>query len=136
MTGYRYSLTALLALALSGPAVRAADEALLAAGKRSFAKCQLCHTIEADGPNRIGPNLYGMFARPPASAPGFRYSAAMKAKAGGGLVWDDATLDAYIASPKAIVPGGSMAFAGIAKADERAALLAYLKSVLGSADGN
>jgi cytochrome c len=105
----------------AAPAVADAN----AAGAAQFKKCVACHTIDKGGPNRVGPNLWGIVGRPVASHAGFAYSAAMKAKGGN---WDDAALDAYLTSPMKAVPGGKMAFAGIADAADRAALIAYLKA--------
>ena len=92
-------------------------------GAQVFKRCVACHTIDKGGRNGVGPNLHGIVGRAVATAPGFAYSGAMKAKGG---VWDEAALDAYLKSPAQIVPGGRMAFAGIAEAAERKALILYL----------
>lgn len=91
----------------------------------SFAQCAACHTVTA-GQNRIGPNLYKVVGRPKASAPGFAYSPAMKAQKG---VWTEAELDAFIAAPRAKVPGTRMVYAGQPDAAKRARLIAWLKSI-------
>jgi cytochrome c len=111
--------------ALSVPA-QAQDAA---AGKRAFLKCAACHSIKAGDPNKIGPNLSGVVGRKAGTAPGFRYSAAMKAK-GAGITWDAATLDKWLTRPSALIPGTSMAFGGVPNPTERAALIAYLKKPL------
>jgi cytochrome c len=108
-----------LALAVSGP-VAGQD---VAAGKRSFAKCQACHTLEA-GDNKIGPSLHGLFGRKAGSAPGFSYS---KANRDSGVVWNDETLFAYLEAPQKYIPGTKMIFAGIRTEKERRDLVAYLK---------
>ncbi|MEY4271087.1 MAG: hypothetical protein RLZZ58_2303 [Pseudomonadota bacterium] len=95
------------------------------AGAAQFKKCVACHTIDKGGKNMIGPNLWGIVGRPVASHAGFAYSAAMKGKGG---AWDAAALDTYLTSPMKSVPGGKMAFAGIADAADRAALIAYLQA--------
>lgn len=94
-----------------------------AMGAQVFKRCFACHTIEAGGKNSIGPNLHGVVGRDVAAVPGFAYSPAMHAKAG---VWDAAALDAYLKSPAKALPGNRMAFAGIAEAAEREALILYL----------
>lgn len=95
-----------------------------ASGEQSFAKCTACHKVEKGAPNGVGPNLHGIVGKAVASAEGFAYSPAMKAKGGN---WDEATLDAYLENPRKVVPGTKMAFAGINNAEERKALIAWLK---------
>jgi cytochrome c len=94
-------------------------------GKDSYAKCVACHTIDKGGRNSIGPNMHGVVGRAVASVEGFSYSAAMKAKGG---VWDEAALDAYLENPRKNIVGTKMSFAGLSNADERKALIEYLKA--------
>lgn len=97
-----------------------------AAGEKSFAKCKACHTVNPGGANGIGPNLAGVAGgQVGAHAAGFAYSDALKGKGG---TWDDATLDAWLKSPKAFAAGTKMTFAGIPDAQERANIIAYLKT--------
>lgn len=97
-----------------------------AAGKRAFLKCVACHSIAKGAPGKIGPNLFGVVGRKAGTVPGFRYSAAMKAK-GAAIKWDAATLDKWLTRPSAVIPGTSMAFGGVPNAAERASIIAYLK---------
>lgn len=93
-------------------------------GKTVFNKCKACHLIEGNK-NTIGPNLHGVYGRKAAGIDGYKYSPAME-KAG--LTWDDATLDKYLADPKAVVPNGKMVFPGLKDEKERQNVIAYLKS--------
>jgi cytochrome c len=100
-----------------------------AAGQRVFNQCRACHTPEQGGRNGVGPNLWGIVGRPAASVEGFRYSANMRELAAGGLVWTEANLRAYIANPKAVVPRGSMSFAGLRNETQLNDLIAYLNTL-------
>jgi cytochrome c len=110
---------------------RADIEALLATadadmGKRQFIVCQACHSTMSGGPNKVGPNLYGLMGSPAAQAEGFFYSAALTES---GIVWDAAALDQWIENPAAMVPGTTMVFAGLRDPKQRANLIAYLQKV-------
>jgi cytochrome c len=95
-------------------------------GQAAVKQCAACHTFEKGGPNRVGPNLYGVVGRPKGSVAGFNYSAALKGK-GGDWSFDD--LDQFIASPKAYIPGTSMSYAGLARGGQRADLINYLHTL-------
>jgi cytochrome c len=107
-------------------AVEAGDPAL---GKKVFAKCQACHSLDA-GKNKVGPTLHGVIGRASGSEADFNYSDAMK---NAHLTWDADTLDKYLTKPKEVVPGTKMAFPGLAKEKDRADLISYLKQAAGSA---
>ncbi len=117
------------AAAAAAPADEPLPKRLAAAdaskGEASAKKCAACHTFAKGEPNRVGPNLYGVVGRPKASAPGFNYSAAMKAKGGN---WSPEELDAFLVNPRADIPGTNMSFAGIPRGSERADLITYLNS--------
>ncbi|MFC7690764.1 c-type cytochrome [Paeniroseomonas aquatica] len=117
----------LIAALLLGTALPAAAQDA-EAGQRVFNQCRACHSINAGGRNGVGPNLHGILDRKAGTAEGFRYSASLREKAAGGLVWDEATLRAYIANPKAVVPAGSMSFPGLRNEQQLGDLIAYLKS--------
>jgi cytochrome c len=108
-------------------AATAQAEGDAAKGEQVFKKCMACHTAN-DKTNKVGPHLVGIVGRPVASVEGYKYSESMTAHAATVAVWDEAALNAYLENPKAIVPKSKMAFAGVKKEDERADLIAFLKT--------
>lgn len=115
------------ALAVLGLALAPSAQAQNAeAGRTVFNQCRACHTIEAGGRNGVGPNLHAIVGRRAGSIEGFRYSAPMRTAAEGGLTWTPENLDRYLTNPKDLVPGGSMAFAGLRNEQQRQDLIAWL----------
>ncbi len=97
-----------------------------AKGQAAAKQCAACHTFEKGGPNRVGPNLYGIVDRAKGAVAGFNYSAALKAKGG---EWTYENLDAFLASPKTYMPGTSMSYAGLTRGGQRADLINYLHTL-------
>jgi len=97
----------------------------VAAGKTLSTKCEQCHDLTKGGPNKIGPNLFGVVDRPRASHPGFAYSGAMKGKPGN---WTYDELFKFIKAPGVDIPGTKMSFAGLRSEKDRINLIAYLRS--------
>ena len=93
-----------------------------AAGEAVYSRCLGCHAIEY---NRTGPRHCGVMGRRAGSVPGFEYSPAMKKS---GIVWNEKTLDRFLADPLKTVPGTTMTYAGVPDTGERADLISYLKS--------
>jgi len=93
-------------------------------GKLLFLQCASCHDITPGASAKIGPSLYGVVGRHAGSLPGYAYSPAMKAQT---FVWDDQMLDRWLTKPTEVVPGTAMAFGGVAKDTDRAAIIAYLR---------
>lgn len=97
------------------------------AGEIIFKKCAACHNAEKGGPNKVGPNLWGVVDRPIASHEGFAYSAGMKDfSKGGSEHWTFENLNHFLTAPKKLVAGTAMGFAGLPKEEDRANLIAYL----------
>lgn len=115
---------AALALAASLPAV--AGDAR--AGENIYARCAACHSLAYD---RTGPRHCGLFGRRAGSVPGFAYSEAMKHS---NIVWDEKTLDLFLADPAKTIPGTAMGYAGVKDKKERSDLIAYLKQAGKSPD--
>jgi cytochrome c len=113
----------LLAAGLFAPAAQAQDAE---AGAKVFAQCRACHSIAAGGRAGVGPNLFGIVGRKAGEAEGFRYSANLKERAAAGLTWDEPTLRAYLANPKAVLPQGAMSYVGLKNEQQLTDLLAYL----------
>jgi len=110
--------------------IAAADPA---AGEKLTSQCKACHTFDQGGPNRIGPNLWGVVGRQVASHEGFKYTDAMQQygqEIGG--TWTYSHLSTYLENPRGQVPGTKMIFQGIKKKEDRAALLAYLRTLADS----
>lgn len=99
-------------------------------GLSEFRACAVCHArTDPDDPSTprlIGPSLFGIVGAPSARLADYDYSPALRRA---GVIWDEATLDAYIASPSEIVPGSRMSYPGEADPEKRAAIIAYLKTL-------
>ncbi|WP_343051181.1 c-type cytochrome [Pseudaquabacterium terrae] len=110
---------ALAAAALVSSTASGAPDVLK--GEQVYARCMACHALAFD---RVGPRHCGLIGRRAGSVPGFDYSAAMKRSK---IVWDEKTLDRFLAGPLKMVPGSTMTYDGISDRRERADLIAYLK---------
>ncbi len=115
----RATMALFVTLQLAGVA-RADGDA--ARGEARFQDCAPCHKLEA-GANNVGPSLHDIFTRKAGELADFRYSPAIKRS---GIVWTPETLDKFVTDPQALVPANRMPYAGMASADDRADLIAYL----------
>lgn len=100
-------------------------EKVLKQGKQAFMRCIACHTVEADGPVTLGPNLHGIVGRGAGTQEGFAYSAALQ---NSGLTWDEETLQRWISNPAKTVPGNKMVYVNTLKQEDVSALIQYLSS--------
>ena len=96
-------------------------------GQEIAVKCQACHDFKKGGPNKIGPNLWGIVGSKPAEVPGYSFSDAMKARED--TPWTYEALNDFLAAPRAFVPGTKMTFAGLPKIEDRADVIAYLRTL-------
>lgn len=110
------------------PAATAIDEELAADGEKVFRKCKACHQVGEGAKNRTGPILNGVIGAPVGHIEDFKYSNAFKELHDSGKVWDEATLDAFLTKPKDFAKGTKMSFAGLKKAEDRAAVIEYLRA--------
>jgi cytochrome c len=99
------------------------NEASYDAGRRVFAQCRSCHSVDEGAGNRVGPNLHGVFGREIGVVEGFNYSAPVQEA---DFVWDAERLDHWLQNPQTFLPGNRMAFAGVRDATQRRDLIAYL----------
>ncbi|HLZ05195.1 MAG TPA: cytochrome c family protein [Bradyrhizobium sp.] len=115
-------MTALAIVVLASPAL--AENGNPMRGQKDFQACAPCHSLEPDR-NMTGPSLGNIWGRKAGSLQSFeRYSDALRSS---GIIWDDRSLDAWLADPQQMVPGNEMPFQGIKDAGVRADLLAFLK---------
>jgi cytochrome c len=117
--------------ALAAAAVLAATSGHAAGDSKRGAElfadnCGDCHSVKEGGPNRKGPNLFGVIGRKSGTVPGFEYSDANKAK---DWIWTAERLEPYLAAPKAVVPGTIMKFKGDPDPKERADIIAFLMTL-------
>ena len=119
------ALTA-LSLLLAAPAAFAEGD--VANGEKVFRKCAACHAVDPAAGNKAGPNLHGVIGRTTGTLEGFRFSPAMTEAGAGGQVWTEELLSSFLADPKSMMKGHKMTFAGLKKEEERADVIAFLKS--------
>lgn len=105
------------------PTPAAADD--MNRARKLYMTCAACHNNDDSGQHAAGPNLKGVVGRPIGKAQGFAYSMALRKAKGS---WTPERLDAFLKSPATEVPGTNMAYAGLSKDEDRAALVRYLQS--------
>ena len=119
----KIAAASLLAVGMLSSQAFASDQDV-AKGKLVFKRCAICHKVEKDAGNGVGPNLFGIVGRKSASVEGFNYSGALK-KAH--ITWTEKNLAKWIAGPAKMVPGNKMAFGGLPSVKDRLDLIAFLR---------
>ena len=104
------------------------SEKTIEQGKTLIRRCAQCHSFNEGGANKVGPALYGILGRKVASVEGFAYSSALK-RYGKNKIWDYENLNGFLWNPKKYLTRTSMSFAGVPKPEDRAALIAYLRTL-------
>jgi len=112
--------------ALPEPILAMIANADIARGEKISKACAACHSFGKEGGNGTGPNLWNIVNRPKGAKSDFSYSDAMHEKGGN---WNYAELNHYLWKPKKFVPGTKMNFIGLKKPEDRAALLAWLRTL-------
>jgi cytochrome c len=129
-----FALAAVIALPMASGDVMAMDDTakikkMVKRGKKvAIKQCVACHDITQDKQNRVGPPLWGVYGKSAGWVEGYQYSEAHLSKKDS-VTWDEATLDAYVQDPKAVIPGNKMVYAGLKKEKQRKNLIEFLKSL-------
>ena len=97
-------------------------------GANVFKKCRACHLVGDAAKHAVGPSLNNVIGRKAGSTDGFVFSDNMRELGESGLLWTEKELDRYLENPKVVVPKGKMAFPGLADPQDRADVIAYLKT--------
>ena len=126
---YRPRILALVLMPLLLAAIRVRAEESGPPNPRAEALirvCKACHTIDKDGEDMLGPNLWNAYGAKAASKADFPYSTALR---NAGISWTEESLAHWLESPAKFIPGSKMAYPGVPDAAERQTLIAYLKSL-------
>jgi cytochrome c len=122
---------AALGAALVWSASAFAQEGNAEHGKAVFNQCKICHAVGPGAKAGVGPEQNNLVGSVAGSRPGFNYSPAMKEAGAKGLAWNEETISKFIENPKTVVPGTKMVFPGLKNAQDRADVIAYLKTQTG-----
>jgi cytochrome c len=98
-------------------------------GESVAKKCVACHTLLSGQAAKVGPNLWGVVGSTAGHQPTFKYSEALLAEKAKGLTWSYENLDRFLTAPKMFLPGTAMSFAGLPKPEDRADVIAYMRTL-------
>jgi cytochrome c len=116
---------------LPDPVLHLIATADVAKGQKLSKACAACHSFDNGGVHKVGPNLWDIVGAPKGGKDGFNYSAGMQAKGG---AWGYADLNAFLWKPKKFIEGTKMSYIGMKKPEDRAALIAWLRTLSPSAE--
>ena len=116
-----------LTIATLAACVSEANAGDAAVGEKLYSGCKACHEIGPGAHHKVGPHLDGIMGRRAGTAEGFKYSTAMRKAGDDGLAWTPDTLHAYLEKPREFIKGNRMSYRGMAKAEDRENLIAYLQ---------
>ncbi|MFA7456899.1 MAG: c-type cytochrome, partial [Micavibrio sp.] len=111
---------------MAEPILAMIADADITRGERVARACAACHTFNKGGANGVGPNLYGTIGGPKDHIAGYAYSGALLEV--GGPIWTYAEMNKFLWKPKAYAKGTKMAYVGLKKPEDRAALIAWLRA--------
>ena len=114
-----------ISTALASPPEPSPEAAAAQKGRKHFIRCAACHAMSATARPMTGPHLEAIVGRRVAAVPDFAYSNDLR---GQEFIWDEARLDAFLEAPQAHHPGMCLTFHGLARPEDRTALIAYLKN--------
>ncbi len=116
------------AMVMAAAALPAFAEGDAEKGEKVFKKCKACHAVGEGAKNKVGPELNAIMDAPAGQKEGFKYSDALMEMAEGGLVWDEASMAAFLTKPKDFMKGTKMSFAGLRKEADIDNVIAYLRT--------
>ena len=112
---------------LAEPVLALIAEADIARGQKVSKACAACHSFDKGGPNGVGPNMWNLVGRSKQAVSGFTYSGVLNSQ--GGDVWTYAELNKFLWKPKKYAPGTKMNYIGLKKPEDRAAIIAWMRSL-------
>ena len=95
-------------------------------GMQIARRCLQCHSFEKGGPTKTGPNLYNVVGNKTANLDGYAYSSGL---ANLKKTWTYENLNAFLHKPRNVVAGTKMSFAGLNKVQDRADIIAYMRTL-------